>query len=131
MLFRRCKLTSGNSSGVCVKFFTRGMPPLERSVIFYSMNTTKHSWRLQNATRLGFSDYGIDGTNNIQWSGDSFSVQGTLSVSVSKTTDHLDGCGELFFPQSLERGRRSSRTVLILPNGSKTTCRRAWLCNLT
>ena len=38
---------------------------------------------------------------------------GTLSVSVSKTANHLEGCGEPFFLQSLERGRRSSPAVML------------------
>ena len=37
---------------------------------------------------------------------------GTLSVSVPKATNHLEVCGEPFFQQSLERGWRSSRTVI-------------------
>ena len=36
----------------------------------------------------------------------------TLSVSVPKATDQLEVCGQPFFPQSLERGWRSSRTVI-------------------
>ncbi len=38
---------------------------------------------------------------------------GTLSLNVPKTAGHLEGCGEPFFPQSLERGRRSSRAVML------------------
>lgn len=38
---------------------------------------------------------------------------GTLSVNVPKTAGHMEGCGEPFFPQSLERGRRSSRAVML------------------
>ena len=36
-----------------------------------------------------------------------------LSVSVSKTADHLEGCGEPFFLQYLERGRRFSPAVML------------------
>ncbi|MDA1091518.1 MAG: IS256 family transposase [Proteobacteria bacterium] len=38
---------------------------------------------------------------------------GTLALNVPKTAGHLDGCGEPFYPQSLERGRRSSRAVML------------------
>jgi len=38
---------------------------------------------------------------------------GTLSLNVPKTAGHLEGCGAPFFPQSLERGRRSSRAVML------------------
>ena len=38
---------------------------------------------------------------------------GTLSLNVPKTANHLEVCGEPFFPQSLERGRRSSRAVML------------------
>ena len=38
---------------------------------------------------------------------------GTLTVNVPKTASHMAGCGEPFFPQSLERGRRSSRAVML------------------
>jgi putative transposase len=33
---------------------------------------------------------------------------GALSVSVSKTTNHLEGCSKQFFLKSMERGRRFS-----------------------
>ena len=36
----------------------------------------------------------------------------TLSVILPKATNHLEVCGEPFFLQSLERGWRSSRTVI-------------------
>ena len=38
---------------------------------------------------------------------------GTLALNIPKTAGHLDGCGEPFYPQSLERGRRSSRAVML------------------
>ena len=38
---------------------------------------------------------------------------GTLVLNIPKTAGHLDGCGEPFYPQSLERGRRSSRAVML------------------
>ena len=38
---------------------------------------------------------------------------GTLRVNVPKTSNHLEVCGKPFFPQSLERGRRSSRAVML------------------
>ena len=38
---------------------------------------------------------------------------GTLAVNVPKTSGHMEDCGEPFFPQSLERGRRSSRAVML------------------
>ncbi len=38
---------------------------------------------------------------------------GTLNVNIPKTAGHREICGEPFFPQSLERGRRSSRAVML------------------
>jgi len=38
---------------------------------------------------------------------------GTLSLNVPKTAGHLEDCGEPFYPRSLERGRRSSRAVML------------------
>ena len=38
---------------------------------------------------------------------------GTLSLNVPKTACHLEDCAEPFYPQSLERGRRSSRAVML------------------
>jgi len=38
---------------------------------------------------------------------------GTLTLNVPKTAGLLEGCGEAFYPQSLERGRRSSRAVML------------------
>lgn len=38
---------------------------------------------------------------------------GTLTLNVPKTAGHLEDCGEPFYPQSLERGRRSSRAVML------------------
>ena len=38
---------------------------------------------------------------------------GTLSINVPKTAGLRESCGEPFFPQSLERGRRSSRAVML------------------
>ena len=38
---------------------------------------------------------------------------GTLSLNVPKTAGHLEDCAEPFYPQSLERGRRSSRAVML------------------
>jgi len=38
---------------------------------------------------------------------------GTLSINIPKTAGHRESCGEPFFPQSLERGRRSSRAVML------------------
>ena len=37
----------------------------------------------------------------------------TLALNVPKTAGHLDVCGEPFYPQSLERGRQSSRVVML------------------
>ena len=41
---------------------------------------------------------------------------GTLSLNVPKTAGHLEDCAEPFYPQSLERGRRSSRAVMLAPS---------------
>ncbi|MEZ7879533.1 MAG: transposase [Rhodospirillales bacterium] len=38
---------------------------------------------------------------------------GALSVSVSKTSDHLEGCSKQFFLQSMERRRRFSPAVIL------------------
>jgi len=38
---------------------------------------------------------------------------GTLTLNVPKTAGLVEGCGEAFYPQSLERGRRSSRAVML------------------
>ncbi|MGY9060991.1 MAG: transposase [Rhodospirillales bacterium] len=38
---------------------------------------------------------------------------GALSVSVSKTSDHLQGCSKQFFLQSMERRRRFSPAVIL------------------
>mgnify|MGYP003689320329 CR=1 FL=1 len=38
---------------------------------------------------------------------------GTLSLNIPKTASHLKDCAEPFYPQSLERGRRSSRAVML------------------
>lgn len=38
---------------------------------------------------------------------------GTLTVYVPKTAGHMEECGGPFFPQSLERGHRSSRAVML------------------
>ena len=38
---------------------------------------------------------------------------GTLSLNVPKTAGLVEGYGEAFYPQSLERGRRSSRAVML------------------
>ena len=38
---------------------------------------------------------------------------GTLTLNVPKTAGLVGGCEEAFYPQSLERGRRSSRAVML------------------
>ena len=38
---------------------------------------------------------------------------GTLSLNVPKAAGHLESCGAPFSPRSLERGRRSSRAVML------------------
>ena len=38
---------------------------------------------------------------------------GTLTLNVPKPAGLVDGCEEAFYPQSLERGRRSSRAVML------------------
>ena len=38
---------------------------------------------------------------------------GTLRLNVPKTAGLSEDCGEPFYPQSLERGRRSSRAVML------------------
>ena len=38
---------------------------------------------------------------------------GTLSLHVPKTAGLVEGYGEAFYPQSLDRGRRSSRAVML------------------
>ena len=38
---------------------------------------------------------------------------GDLNVSVSKTSDHLEGCSKQFFLQSMERRRRFSPAVIL------------------
>jgi len=38
---------------------------------------------------------------------------GTLTLNVPKTAGLVDGCEEAFYPQSMERGRRSSRAVML------------------
>ena len=55
------------------------------------------SWRLGYAN--GYKSKKVD------------TPEDTLSVIVPKTTNTFDECGAPFFPQSLEQGRSSSRTV--------------------
>ncbi len=55
------------------------------------------SWRLGYAN--GYNSKKVD------------TPEDTLSVIVPKTTNTFDECGAPFFPQSLEQGRNSSRTV--------------------
>jgi transposase-like protein len=71
---------------------------MEREQFFGVGHYQPVSWRLGYAN--GYKSKKVD------------TPAGSRSVSVPKATDHLEVCGEPFFPQSLERGWRSSSTVI-------------------